>query len=1274
MERFARWNDASLLPERGLSLSPAVDASLRVRIRSLLDSRNEKRLPKTHCPSPGINLSLRDPEENQPKQQPFQAKVYSPVYDQAKEQSTLLELASLDMGATRFDGPAGQVGRYSDDFARRPSQPDLPGDRKSSGDWLWSATASALNQRAHGDILGRETSMPAPLDRRKSSGSKKSTSSRIPRYHLRTVPPAKDVNKILCPNPLHVPGSYQTEPRTSKDRDLPTVPTFDDSMDEREGGVLAVPYHSGLSKEHAHQAAADALRDVVKHDHHQAHESASFHSVPSPETPKSQAAIDKPEGLPQEMPIKHEAVSNEIIKPLLSCLQESDTRPGDVLNTPIFVVGDDLDDGLEPSHNVALHYEQDREMEPAKSVSGPQVSELLAELPPLRQAPQHDLVAQGTRIEPGEDTPTAPFKKYPSMISSFCSVDIDEDATSPDLPSSDPVTEAVVPTAEANDKDETKMPLIPDSRKSSVNTSRLSSVSRAMSIVSELSSRSKIKTPSFRPSSKYRKIDSHTNLTTRPRSRTRIDGPGISNSQDPCESSLVIDQRHGPRTSDSKDIALEIQHGSTNGLTKVITDLESVLTEALDIAGQSAVKKAKQAESHHSPARRQSYHRVELAPSTDSSECCSSLSEKIDEEENLTTLAEHNFSKHQGPSIIEVRTHQTAQMPPQTRYTSDTVSNFLEVPRPSSSMTTAEDTYLRHRSFNSKDWAVIRVPSQPSKLRLEVKPPPTIPGSPPILRAPNKEQHSLLVRNHRGSEDTATREKIREYVNARQRPPVQARLSSRRLREKESRGRAPRQEELNLPDEKSDDDDLSDCDCVPYVADFGTSRLQYHPMSRDAANDEPRPGPRQGPLPFRPPQDTLSPLRDNGQRQATNRNDEPPPAMNTYSLEGRHHFSVREPRGFSLIRSHKRSPIARDWSVSRKRYTATVACITTAFIGLVIGIYAGEVPAIQYAIADEHHYTILGNVFFFIGLAITTALFYPLPLLHGRKPYTLAALAILLPLQFPQALAIDMSRSPYVATYRVGLLVPRIFAGIVMGFANINLFATLLDLYGASLQSGNPHQEVVNENDVRRHGGGMGVWLSIWTWCAIGSIGLGFFIGAVIISGLNVSWGFWILIILNAAILVLNILTPEVRRSAYRRSMAEVRSGGEVSRRVARGEIKMHLESTGPIWFWEELIAGHVLAFRMLIQPGFAILALYQGWIYGQVVLTIVVCQSRRLSCTNSHASSCLGLSCRSTIVSTLNTWDWQWRLSPLALCWRYLSRKRLCSVEQDTILKGLIA
>ena len=383
--------------------------------------------------------------------------------------------------------------------------------------------------------------------------------------------------------------------------------------------------------------------------------------------------------------------------------------------------------------------------------------------------------------------------------------------------------------------------------------------------------------------------------------------------------------------------------------------------------------------------------------------------------------------------------------------------------------------------------------------------------------------------------------------------------------------------------------------------------VETTPIHRPSNQPQELPGFEPSPL---VPQDTITTLRSPGpgsQNHRQSQREEFEGNRKGLSLKDRHHLSIHESHGFSLSRSHRRAPIARDWSLGRKRFVAAVTCISTALIGMIIGIYAGEVPAIQYSLGDEHHYTILGNVVFFIGMAIPTALFFPLPLLHGRKPYTLASLAIFLPLQFPQAVIVGSIRSPYVAAYRVGLLFTRSLAGFVIGFTNMNLMTTLLDLFGASLQSGNPHQETVNENDVRRHGGGMGIWLGIWTWCSIGSIGVGFLIGAAIIQSLNVSWGFWITIILTVVVMLLNVLTPEVRRSPYRRSMAEVRDGPEVSRRIARGEIMMHLYSTGPKHWWEEVLAGHVICVRMLLQPGFIVLSVYLGWVYGQVIMIIVV-------------------------------------------------------------------
>lgn len=468
----------------------------------------------------------------------------------------------------------------------------------------------------------------------------------------------------------------------------------------------------------------------------------------------------------------------------------------------------------------------------------------------------------------------------------------------------------------------------------------------------------------------------------------------------------------------------------------------------------------------------------------------------------------------------------------------------------------------------------------------------SIPRQPDQIQPPLKEQNGFVMREHKPSLST-TPKPAYAYRSSGLRPVIQPRTSSVGLRSTPfPKGHA----ELPILQSSNEDfdDDIQMTALQPSGGQYRSDT--QHTLASNTSKPARMPSYNPGivhPLEVRVSSD-LSPQEQGSLNKG-------------YSLKNRRHFSIREGHGFSLSRSHRRAPIARDWSKSRKRYVATVTCINTALMGLIIGIYAGEVPAIQYAIVDEHHYTILGNVVFFLGLAISTALFWPLPLLHGRNPYTRAALALLLPLQFPQALAVGTARSPYVATYRVGLLLPRAISGIIMGFANVNFKTTLLDLFGASLQSSNPHQEMVNTDDVRRHGGGMGIWLGIWTWCSIGSIGVGFLIGAAIINGLDVSWGFWITIILTAFTLILNVLVPEVRRSAYRRSMAEVRSGREVSRRIARGEIKMHIDSTGPIWWGEELTAGYKLCLRMLKQPGFFILSFYIGWIYGQIVMVIVV-------------------------------------------------------------------
>ncbi|KAL6892524.1 major facilitator superfamily domain-containing protein [Trichoderma longibrachiatum] len=325
------------------------------------------------------------------------------------------------------------------------------------------------------------------------------------------------------------------------------------------------------------------------------------------------------------------------------------------------------------------------------------------------------------------------------------------------------------------------------------------------------------------------------------------------------------------------------------------------------------------------------------------------------------------------------------------------------------------------------------------------------------------------------------------------------------------------------------------------------------------------------------------------------------------SLRRRSHVSLRGAQGFSLAGSRKRQPTARDWSPVRKRFVAAVACLSTALIGIILGIYAGLVPSIQYYIIDQSHATVHGNTGCFLGLALPTFFLWPLPLLHGRKPYIMTSLVLAMPLLFPQALAVNTQRLSNTGSWRAMLLASRTLMGGSLGFASMNFHSTLMDLFGASLMSGNPHQEVVDHYDARRHGGGMGVWLGIWTWCWIGSLGIGFSVGACVIDKYPPTWGFYISIMMIAVVLILNVLCPEVRRSAFRRSVAEVRKGGDISRRIARGEIMMHRVKTGPKWWGEEVYHGILLSLEMLRQPGFLILALYSAWIYAQVVLTIVL-------------------------------------------------------------------
>ena len=134
------------------------------------------------------------------------------------------------------------------------------------------------------------------------------------------------------------------------------------------------------------------------------------------------------------------------------------------------------------------------------------------------------------------------------------------------------------------------------------------------------------------------------------------------------------------------------------------------------------------------------------------------------------------------------------------------------------------------------------------------------------------------------------------------------------------------------------------------------------------------------------------------------------------------------------------------------------------------------------------------------------------------------------------------------------------------------------------------------------------MWLGAWAWCFVGSLAVGFLLGAGVTAHLDPAWGFYFVVILLAFFLLINVIAPETRRAPHRRSILHYFDEEEkLKKRVARGEVKLHMSQDGPKYWWEEVWAGIKLQVHMLMQPGFLVLAVYLAWIYALVVLVTLV-------------------------------------------------------------------
>ncbi|KAI4169053.1 MAG: hypothetical protein LQ343_005986 [Gyalolechia ehrenbergii] len=1184
-----------------------VDNDIRSRTWSLLALPNEKRSPSAPCPTPAGARTAANSEDDEVSVSSGRADNHG----SAHLKPSFLRAANPEPFASNYDGPAGHVAEsVPNGTPKRSAQNGIGNDLVAEGD---GRSVSATQKSPAMDPLSRsrrslrELSSKTDADgprrvRSTISKTKTPTNPRRSLYNLKPTSsadsqPVEKRSRRAVEDPKlrmnHVPGSFRSEYETSiRDSRSPSPSSTNSyttvTVHPLQGRSFESVSSRGLSNNDTPSSNQNpSLSPIVSPDIdadtdkgepamaipflrpmlssytiHEAPSLAALRAYPAPQPTSLQNVVDSFEGQPPDSELIHavEATSNQAMTPDLggnSAVAAVDFQiPGQISNNP------DI---------------------PKEDKNFPLDGKALAALPDLElhsSEPNHGRdVATSETPDTGDHTPT-----HVSPRVSHNPAEEDKET----LPRS-----AYAPQGEQQPIASLREPIHQNTKASSSNSEPGPAASWMRQLLARKSAPAMGQAPP--------------NLTARPRYRSRKVADGLD-----LHRSKTL-----PAQTDQAPSNIEQPKGPES-FARVITDLEDLLQQALQIAGQANDKTTEGGTSEKPPLLRQGStsqmrnvqeHETSYVSFHSSDEDTSSGSTGLDEEENRTTAPTRYTDRH-GARITLVEPDEADQYHSQfkahhnaTRYRSAPVEGEDRPP-------SLGNVDVRSRSLADPRQQIVSGDAQFGSTQQPMQI--TIRGDPADV------QNVLLnpvgvTSSSVDAADWALKRKptvaVGQYSEAGELQNAPRKASIPQILGEEPQGFIFRERRLSKTPAAPEPTNVSrysgpksfssgdDKEPIAYFSDRPASEVHQRLTSRPKKGAELQ---NLAPQPMRR-EDTLSPLpSDIGGRG-------PGSDPKSLDLRHRHHFSIREPKMFSLSRSHRRSPIARDWSNSKKRWVALVACMNTALMGLIIGIYAGEVPAMQYNIVDEHHYVILGNVVLFIGLAISNSIFWPLPLLYGRKPFTLAALAILVPLQFPQAVAVSGFRTPYTPTYRVALLLSRAVAGLVMGFANINFIATLLDLFGASLQSVNPHQEIVNVNDVRRHGGGMGIWLGFWTWCFIGSLGVGFFIGAMVISGLEVDWGFWITIILTAFVLVLNVLVPEVRRSPYRRSVADVRTPTELSRRVARGEIKMHLYSTGPKWWVEEVVAGSVLCVRMLKQPGFLVLSAYIGWIYGQIVMIIVL-------------------------------------------------------------------
>lgn len=340
------------------------------------------------------------------------------------------------------------------------------------------------------------------------------------------------------------------------------------------------------------------------------------------------------------------------------------------------------------------------------------------------------------------------------------------------------------------------------------------------------------------------------------------------------------------------------------------------------------------------------------------------------------------------------------------------------------------------------------------------------------------------------------------------------------------------------------------------------------------------------------------------------------PSQQGYSNKSLEKHNVKE-KTYQSVRGSS----AQEWPARMKGYAAAVACLSTTTVGAVTGIYSGLSPMAHEDARDEDIWVALGNTWCFLGMALSTFLFWPLPSLHGRKPYILGGLATALVLLMIQSTMMAAESPHGIGGQREVFSIAWGVIGACFGVAGMNFYSTLLDLFGTSITTSHqPH--AAKDDDTRRTRNGVGVWQGLYSWSWISSLSLGFGIGEVIANYRPPVWRLHASTGLVFFTLVLNVLVPGTRRPSSKRAVTESRAGAAGPTESLIGEMMFRRVWKGLILGAQEVYHGALVSLEMLRQPGFLTLTLYAGWVYALAALTMLslASLSSRYSLASHHS------------------------------------------------------